>query len=53
LERATFRTYLKNKIAKWAKLDPDGRENATLAIVLKWVQGRHKRYDKKPGGLGK
>jgi hypothetical protein len=52
LERASFRAYLKNQIDKWNRSGNIGRAG-TFQTVLKWVQGRQKRYDKKPGGLGK
>jgi hypothetical protein len=51
-ERASFRAYLKNQIDKWINSGNEARAG-TFKTVLKWVQGRQKRYDKRPGGLGK
>jgi hypothetical protein len=50
LERSSFRIYLKNKITNGSDVL---RERETLEAVLRWVRGRQKRYDKRPGGLGK
>jgi hypothetical protein len=53
LERAAFRNRLRRMIEKWARSECNRREEATLVFELKWIEGRQKRYDKRPGGLGK
>ncbi len=53
LERAAFREHLRTRITAWSVCGSKGTEADVLTAVLKWVQGRQKRYDKRPGGLGK
>ena len=51
MEREALREYLKRNIKKWASLKMLG-EAMAFEKALKWVDGRHKRYDAKKGGLG-
>ncbi len=48
-ERAAFRDYLRGKIVKCL----DTLSEDAFKVTLRWILERQKRYDKKPGGLGK
>lgn len=53
LERAVMRSRLRRRIrATTEKADVTGRL-AEASDLLAWVLARSKRYDKKPGGLGR
>lgn len=55
LERKAVRTYLRQRIRHWDRLDayggPVGR--VMLQEALDWILARQKRYDARPSGLGK
>ena len=52
MERKAFRDYLRRQI-KLRSTDGASVEAITLNTVLFFVLGRQRRYDPKPGGLGR
>ncbi len=46
LERKAMRTYLRRLIKRWGG-------SVVAEEALAWVLQRQKRYDKRPGGLGR
>ena len=56
VEREAIRAYLRRQIKsydQWPDDDDAIAQHSALSLVLNWVLARKKRYDKRPGGLGK
>ena len=49
-ERKAFRDKLRRELKHYSELEEEGQ---ILGELLQWVMDRQKRYDPKPGGLGK
>ena len=54
LERQAFRDKIGRTLRRLAKVQAEVTpEQVELGELLDWVNGRRKRYDAKPGGLGR
>jgi hypothetical protein len=51
MERAALRSYLRRKMNR--PFHNETTVSEALNAVLMWVLSRQRRYDKKPGGLGR
>jgi hypothetical protein len=49
LERRAMRAYLRRVLLH----ETDAWSASALKMVLRWLAGRQKRYDARPGGLGR
>lgn len=52
LERKVFREYLRRRLRTTTRVD-QLLLRLEVQAILNWVLAREKRYDKRPGGLGK